>query len=202
MFNKWSLLKWSVGHIPFSSDREQKDSLHHPVSKETLWKYFIRELQLDRIMEGNTQITLLLNLWFTEHLWHASNKLAAQNYSLRIQVWQRYSFWVQTVLNLRERERDKSPSSKQNGKYKNSKNTSWVNTLIQKEIIFKCSSFISTYSLKLRLLFYAIVLGPITQVICCWGRCAIAVRHSTQICVVSSTALRSVSTWCVWAACL
>lgn len=73
------------GRVPFSSDREQKDSLHHPVSKETLWKYFIRELHLDRIMEGNTQITLLLNLWFTEHLWCASNKLAALNHHLGIQ---------------------------------------------------------------------------------------------------------------------
>lgn len=72
--------------IPLSSDGEQKDSLPHPISKETLWKHFIRELQLDRIMEETRQLSLLLNLRVTESLWYARNRLRAPRCYLRTQL--------------------------------------------------------------------------------------------------------------------
>lgn len=68
--------------IPLSSDGEQKDSLPHPISKETLWKHFIRELQLDRIMEETRQP----NLRVTEPLWYARNRLRAPRCYLRTQL--------------------------------------------------------------------------------------------------------------------
>lgn len=167
-----------MGHIPFSPDREQKDSLHHPVSKETLWKYFIRELQLDRIMEGNTEITPLSTSGSQNTCGTAATKWRHKTIPLESR-WKAFlggggganSFQLEAV---------KSRLSKKNGSSKNSKNKSRVNTFIQRELIFN-----ETYLVPNRPVLLPTVEEDVLM---------LSDTVSTQICVVSSTALRSVGT--------